>query len=159
MRSVCPRRRPRFWKVQRTRCFFLETVFRLSSTLDDFCFIFVSVWDKIFYCFRNVFFALLFVLFCLTFINLCGWFCLCNFDFVEWKYLLFSLYFDCNVLFLFYDMSIWCVFCFILNFWKHCLQSRMLNSYKWFENEEGESCDMHRVAFHFTFLVFVCSIG
>lgn len=124
MRSVCPRRRPRFWKVQRTRCFILETVFRLSSTLDDFCFIFVSVWDKIFYCFRNVFFALLFVLFCLTFINLCGWFCLCNFDFVEWKYLLFSLHFDCNVLFLFYDMSIWCVFCFILNFWKHFAFSR-----------------------------------
>lgn len=103
--------------------FFLETVFRLSSTLDDFCF-FASVWDKIFICFRNVFFTLLFVLLCLTFFNLCGWFCLCNFDFVEWKYLLFSLHFDCNVLFLFYDMSIWCVFCFILNFWKHFAFSR-----------------------------------
>lgn len=157
MRSVCPRRRPRFWKVQRTRCFFSWKQYFDFPARWMTCFF---VWDKIFICFRNVFFTLLFVLLCLTFFNLCGWFCLCNFDFVEWKYLLFSLHFDCNVLFLFYDMSIWCVFLFYFKFLKTLsLQSRMLNSYKWFENEKGESCDMHRVAFHFTFHVFVCSIG
>lgn len=151
-RSVC---RPRFWKVQRTRCFY-ETVFRLSSTLDDFlCLL----------CVRQVFwemfsllccFVIRFILFdalnlwvdlaCVILISSNGNIC----------YSLFTLI--VTFYFLFYDMSIWCVFCFILT-WKHFAFSRerwtLINGWKWrrWKLWYASCC----FSFYFP-CVFVCSI-
>lgn len=88
-------------------------------------------------CVRQVFLWQMFsLMFCYSFYfawlsQPLGWFCLCNFDFVEWKYLLFSLHFDCNVLFLFLRYVYLGCFLSYFNLKTLCLQSRMLNSYKW----------------------------
>lgn len=110
----------------------LKQYFDFPARWMTFCCVLLWVLDKIFVCLRNVFFALLF---CYSFYFVwlsqpLGWFCLCNFDFVEWKYLLFSLHFDCNVLF-FFTICLFGVFSILFNLKTLCLQSRMLNSYKW----------------------------
>lgn len=95
----------------------------LLCVLDKF-----FLFEKCFLCFV----ALLFVCYFVWLSQPLGWFCLCNFDFVEWKYLLFSLHFDCNVLFFFVLRYVYLVcFLFYFNLKTLCLQSRMLNSYKW----------------------------
>lgn len=108
---------------------FMKQYFDFPARWMTFCVF--CVLDKFFL--RNVFFALLF---CYSFYFVwlsqpLGWFCLCNFDFVEWKYLLFSLHFDCNVLFFALRYVYLVCFLFYFNLKTLCLQSRMLNSYKW----------------------------
>lgn len=139
----------------------LKQYFDFPARWMTFCCVLLWVLDKIFVCLRNVFFALLF---CYSFYFVwlsqpLGWFCLCNFDFVEWKYLLFSLHFDCNVLFFVLRYVYLVCFLFYL-IWKHFAFSRecwtLINGWKWrrWKLWYASCC----FSFYFP-CVFVCSIG
>lgn len=139
----------------------LKQYFDFPARWMTFCCVLLWVLDKIFVCLRNVFFALLF---CYSFYFVwlsqpLGWFCLCNFDFVEWKYLLFSLHFDCNVLFFLRYVYLVCFLFYFLT-WKHFAFSRecwtLINGWKWrrWKLWYASCC----FSFYFP-CVFVCFIG
>lgn len=134
-RSVCPRRcRPRFWKVQRTRCFSLWNSISTFQHIEwhfAFCVCVrqVFLWQmfSFLWCFVIRFILLdslnLWVDFaCVILISSNGNIC----------YSLFTLI--VTFYFCFYDMSIWGVFWVILT-WKHFAFSRecwtLINGWKW----------------------------
>lgn len=102
-------------------------------------FVLVWVWQVLEKCCCSFFFALLLCFFYSLFsvwhsaFGLTFSLCLCNFDFVEWKYLLFSLHFDCNVFFLL--RYVFFVFSVFILSWKHVAFSRecwtLINGWKW----------------------------